>query len=209
MKLRNLLAIRGIHYLASRFGSPRLRSLAFDAKYASHKWKFDADEDPQLASIIQPRLRGGGLLLMGCGSAGIVSGLTTLSPDERILGIDLSPEAIRLANRHQSDRVSFQVGDFLSFETSERFDAIVFSESLNYLSVHDAARCLHRLEGNLNPNGTFIVTLAQPDRYRSLLTMIRGSFDVQDDRPFASSVRHLVVFEPRASATRPAGAAAD
>jgi hypothetical protein len=40
MRLKQLLAAKGIHYFVTRFGPARLRGMAFDEKYRRGDWSF-------------------------------------------------------------------------------------------------------------------------------------------------------------------------
>ena len=105
-----ILNTKGIHYLVTRFGSRKLRSLAFDGKYRSGGWDGNADGGSELSEIVSSYLRRGDLLMLGCGSATLLRGLEP-SGQNSVLGVDLSAEAVRLASRFANSRVSFVVQD--------------------------------------------------------------------------------------------------
>jgi 2-polyprenyl-3-methyl-5-hydroxy-6-metoxy-1,4-benzoquinol methylase len=193
MKLRRLLASKGIHYLATRFGWRQLRSLAFDEKYRRGDWKFQHDGTGELAPVIGRYLAGGDLLIMGCGGASILKDLPSANLNSA-LGIDLSPEAIRLAGQFASKNISFQQADMVTFQCPRSYDVILFSESLYYVPTVGQVSLLRRLAASLKPDGVFVVTVAQAKRYRDVLDGIRKNFAVLEDHSFAGSNRHLIVF---------------
>jgi 2-polyprenyl-3-methyl-5-hydroxy-6-metoxy-1,4-benzoquinol methylase len=196
MKLRGLLATRGIHYLATRFGWQKLRSLAFDEKYRRGDWNFCTEGTGELADVVCRYLGEGDLLVMGCGGASILKDLP--APNlKSALGIDLSQEAIRLAGRFASEKISFQLADMVTFECPQPYDVILFSESLNYVPLAEQEPFLRRLGKSLKPNGEFIVTIAQAKRYADMLEGVRRHFAVLEDRSFSGSNRHLLVFNSR------------
>jgi 2-polyprenyl-3-methyl-5-hydroxy-6-metoxy-1,4-benzoquinol methylase len=188
----NLLAAKGIHYLVTRFGPLKLRGLAFDEKYRQGHWSFHSNGD-ELSAVINRYLRGGDLLIMGCGGASVLEGMD-LHGVKSVLGIDLSQEAIRLANRFASDKVSFQLADMVTFECPNHYDLILFSESLNYVPVAGQESLLRRLAESLKPGGVFVVTFSQAKRYKNMIDGIRRDFVVLEDRTFTGSNRHLIVF---------------
>lgn len=49
-----------------------------------------------------------------------------------------------------------------TFDLGEKFDAIVFTESIYYAA--DCAQLLRRYTGFLNPNGVFIISICQTKR---------------------------------------------
>ena len=193
MILKRLLAIKGFHYLATRLGWRGLRSAAFDEKYKSGDWNFEADAPGELPVVIKRYLQNGNLLIMGCGSASIISSIPE-SDFTKILGIDLSSEAIRLASRYSSEKVSFQIADFEDFSTIDVYDIILFSESLNYVPLARQKTFLIQLAKYLKNDGVFVVTFAQTARYADILNNIRKWFSVIEDRNFLNSSRHLIVF---------------
>lgn len=193
MMLKQLLAARGIHYMVTRFGPKQLRSLAFDAKYERGDWNFAGEPSDELPSAVLAYARGGDLLILGCGSASILASLQP-SAFSSVLGVDLSEEAIRLASRFANENVSFIVGDMVTLQLARPYDVILFSESFNYVPSSKQLDLLKRLSKQLKFNGTLIVTLAQPERYRAIIELIRGSFHVLEDRSFANSKRRLLVF---------------
>lgn len=193
-----VLRWRGIHYLVTRCAPTRIKSLAFDEKFRAGDWNFAKDGPDELAAVIKTRAHGGDVLMMGCGSASIMADIKA-EEFTSILGLDISGEAIRLANRHSAPNVSFQQGDMVSFQSKKAFDLIIFSESFNYVPFYEREPLLRRLCQKLKPSGCILITIAQAHRYRGILTLIRAKFSVLDDRRFQGSNRHLMAFRPRTS----------
>ena len=100
------------------------------------------------------------ILDVGCGHGRLVDVLRGL-PFKRYHGIDVSAEAIRRAAVHGSKQTTFAVADFNTWSPRERFDVMVFCESLNY-AQHPASTLL-RYARALERNGAIIVSLY---RYR-------------------------------------------
>jgi trans-aconitate methyltransferase len=192
-KLKKVLTAPGAHYLLTRFGGEALRKKCFDEKYLNGDWDFAGNPDSVLAGIVEKYVAGGHILILGCGSATMVGGL---SPDsfQTILGIDISPEAINRANRQKSEAIRFEVGDISKHKCERKYDVILFSESIYYLNPLRRKGLLKYLAGNLTARGWIIVTIAQPDRYANILKMIRQNFEVAEDRNFQDSPRRLLVF---------------
>jgi 2-polyprenyl-3-methyl-5-hydroxy-6-metoxy-1,4-benzoquinol methylase len=111
-----------------------------------------------------------------------------------VLGLDLSAEAVRLASHYVRDNVSFQAGDMVAFQCPRDYDVILFSESLYYAPSSQQEELLKKLAGHLKPGGAIVVTLAQAKRYHAIIELIRRRFQVVEDRKFANSERHLLVF---------------
>lgn len=193
MRLKRILALKGIHHLAIRFGPTWLRSLAFDEKYRSGVWNFHSEGVGEFGAVVRQYLRNGDLLVMGCGQASILEGLEAEGLHSA-LGVDLAEEAIRLASCYASERVTFQKADMVKFVCPRSYDVILFSESLNYVEDAEQERLLRRMGLSLKPSGVIIVTIAEAKRYKAVLDRIRQNFEVLEDRAFAGSKRHLMVF---------------
>jgi trans-aconitate methyltransferase len=109
------------------------------------------------------------------------------------LGVDLSKEAIARANLGSSDKIRFEHGDMLRFKTDQKFNVILFSESLYYLKPWQRQPMLRRSTSMLRSRGHIIVTISQPSRFAGVLQMIRRDFSIIEDRTFSDSLRHLLV----------------
>ena len=69
---------------------------------------------------------------MGCGHARLLKFLGTV-PFKSYLGVDISPEAIKQARVRAHPNARFEVGNIEEWDArGERFDVIVFNESLYY-----------------------------------------------------------------------------
>jgi 2-polyprenyl-3-methyl-5-hydroxy-6-metoxy-1,4-benzoquinol methylase len=194
IRIKRLLATRGIHFFVIKYGPQKWRSIAFDEKYRLGHWCFKSGGAAELASVIQQYLRHGDLLIMGCGGAGVLESLEPRALNS-VLGIDISQEAIRLASRFVSDNVSFQLADMVTYECLQPYDVILFSESLYYVPLADQKSLLTRLAVHLKTGGTFIATFAQAKRYWKMIEGIRKNFSVIEDHTFPGSDRHLIVFK--------------
>ncbi|GAA0562543.1 hypothetical protein GCM10010172_52210 [Paractinoplanes ferrugineus] len=89
------------------------------------------------------------VLDIGCGQGRLVE-LMDRSRFGRYRGVDLSANAIRQANERAGDGVSFEVADSNVWEPADRFDVVVFNESLYYLErpLEVLARSTQWLSGN-------------------------------------------------------------
>jgi 2-polyprenyl-6-hydroxyphenyl methylase/3-demethylubiquinone-9 3-methyltransferase len=132
-KLKKLFTARGLHYLFTRFGSAALRKKCFDEKYLNGEWDYSGKPDFPLAVVVEKYAAAGHILILGCGSASVVGALKPGS-FQTLLGIDLSPEAVKLASRQKSEAVRFEVGDIAEFKCGRKYDVILFAESIYYVS---------------------------------------------------------------------------
>jgi 2-polyprenyl-3-methyl-5-hydroxy-6-metoxy-1,4-benzoquinol methylase len=189
-----LLNMRGLHFLARRFGTRKLQQAAYNARFLSGEWNTGpVDVSQDLVEVILRHASGGKVALMGCGTGGLAA-ILDRSECTSILGIDLSSVAVKRARMRGLARAQFEVADFASWGSMEQYDAIVFEESLYYLSPKEQVRVLaaHRL--SLTRAGVFVITVSDAARYRTMLKMIRSRFHILEDRDHGNSNHRLVVF---------------
>lgn len=119
---------------------------------------------------------GGSILDVGCG-AGILR--DRLHPDafRRYVGIDFG-EAIARAAARRDERTDFVVGDMRTYEPAERFDVIVFNESLYYAA--DEIAELRRYAQWLAPAGIFLVSTNRKPKTDALWELLGREFTVVD-----------------------------
>jgi trans-aconitate methyltransferase len=189
---QRILSSRGIHYVVTRFGGNQLRSLSFDGKFKRGQWIFKA-ENPQLVRLVERYSAGGHILALGCGTAPIAGRLSPGSY-QSFLGVDMSGEAIRMAQQWAGGKIRFEVGDMLQHRCERNYDVILFPNSFYYVSWWSRLGFLKRLAASLTSNGRIIITLAQPVRYARILRTIRRAFVVDVDRELQNHGGHVLAF---------------
>jgi SAM-dependent methyltransferase len=96
------------------------------------------------------------ILDVGCGTGRLFRLLERFG-FETYLGIDFSTEAIAAANNLATEAARFEIADFLIWEPSRSFDAVIFNESLYY--APDPEELLRRGLRWLSPGGFVIVSM--------------------------------------------------
>jgi SAM-dependent methyltransferase len=166
-----------------------LRRRAFDAKYNSGTWIFDR-ADPALNALIERYAAGAEVLILGCGRATIVSHLDPASYS-RLVGIDLSPAAIAVANMRTTEKASFRLADMTKEPRSGRYNVVLLPESVYYVSPRALEAFFVHLRRLLAPEGVAIATVAAPKRHAAVIDAIRREFVVLEEDP---SRRLVLVF---------------
>lgn len=95
------------------------------------------------------------VLDVGCGTGNFARLLATRA--ERVTGIDLSPEMIRIARAQQPvlENIEYHCGDFFEFPfETESFDCVVSLATLHHFELQSA---LTRMKTILKPGGTLII----------------------------------------------------
>ena len=190
---QRFLQLQGIHWLATRVGTRKLRSLTFDGRFQTGIWDFST-ESPGLVSLVERYSAGGRILVLGCGSCPI-AGLLSPASFTSFVGVDLSPEALVRARRYSAPGVTFELGDMVTYECRQPVDVILFSDSLYYVPPFSRQRLLSRLATRLTDRGRIVVAIAQPRRYDGILEMVRRNFAVELDQELDGEAgRHVLVF---------------
>ncbi|AMA56711.1 class I SAM-dependent methyltransferase [Bradyrhizobium sp. CCGE-LA001] len=169
---------------AHGFGdSPKAKSV-WDAEYRGERWAYmgQASERARYWTLIgymDAFRRGGEYLDVGCGD-GVLFELFKPLDYQRYVGIDISDVAIEKLFHYNNDRTNFFRADADVHEPADRFDVIVFNESLYYL--RDPVRSLHRYARSLKPGGCIIVsTYTASRRSLALLREAKRAFKVVDE----------------------------
>lgn len=151
----------------------RVAPETWDREYRDGQWGYLAGMDSLagFASILGycQFLAPAAILDVGCGEGLLAQKLKVL-PYRSYLGIDLSPAAVDLAQKLGDERTRFAVADAHRFESDERFDTIIFNQSLYYLA--DPAAIMTRYRAMLNPGGRLIISMTASPRTKAAWPLI-------------------------------------
>lgn len=97
------------------------------------------------------------ILELGCGTGILTAMVQEECPDAEVIGIDLSPEMLRMAAaKPELKEVRFLAQDLRDAWPEGRYDAIVTSLCLHHVSREDRAQVVRRALRALSPGGRFI-----------------------------------------------------
>jgi SAM-dependent methyltransferase len=203
---RSLRFMRGA--LAS-YGPSIIKKTIWDMEYSNGKWNFNDDTaDDCLYPYLEEYARKGSILDLGCGSGNTANELTSNAYSSYV-GLDISDTAIEKA-RHRSEgngrgqKTNFLRGDFLKYEPEQRFDVILFRESLYHVPLSNVKATLDRYAKYLEKGGVFIVRIATSEngkdksRPNAMLGVIERGFEVVKRGRYGAQGAVVVVFRPRA-----------
>ena len=107
------------------------------------------------------------ILELACGPGNVTSFLKNSFPESRILAIDLAPKMIEIAQKALPD-VDFRVMDVRQIsEIDEKFDAVMCSFCLPFLSKTDAAKLITDCSLLLNKGGVVYLSTMEGDETRA------------------------------------------
>lgn len=158
------------------------RERRWTKQYAEGGWEWlrSLDELAHYAVLAGYLLRlkpGARVLELGCGEGLLLDYLHPGSFTD-YLGVDFAGPLEQAVPRTR-DAVRFAAGDMVDFSTQERFDAIVFNESLYYLP--DVLTGLARYERMLLPNGVFLVSMCGNAGNAERWEAIDGVYTILDE----------------------------
>jgi len=107
------------------------------------------------------------ILELACGPGNVTKFMKKYFHESRILAVDLAPKMIELARKALPD-VDFRVMDVRDISViPEKFDAVMCSFCLPFLSKADAAKLISDCSALLNPGGVIYLSTMEGDENRA------------------------------------------
>lgn len=191
------------------YGPSMVKKYFWNREYSNGKWVFNDNTAGDCVYVyLEKYAEDGSILDLGCGSGNTANELP-FSAYRSYLGVDISESALDKARRwsDQSGRAgknSFAQGDFLDYEPTQKFDVILFRESLYHVPLGKIKVVLDHYSEYLRDGGVLIVrmfTVANGKskvRPMAMLGVIATGFDVLEKHCDTQSGATVVVFRPSA-----------
>ena len=196
------------------YGPKRIKQRIWDREFAGDKWDFI---DNTLGDCVYPYLekytRNGSILDLGCGPGNTANELAETAY-RSYLGLDISQQALAKAIRRteaagRTHKNRFTTGDFLSFEPGERFDVILFRESMYHVPLEKIKTVLKHYSRHLSGRGVFIVRLylamngKSKFRPTKMIEIIEKNYEVVEKGEHGGEgAATVIVFRPRSSGAK-------
>jgi len=169
--------------LATARGDAPLSKEGWEAQYRDGGWEFMRALDELaryavIAAFAQHLAPAGALLDVGCGEGLLVDHLRPRGY-RRYLGVDLAEAAIAAASPRRDERTDFEAADAETFASDERFDVIVFNESVYYF--HQPLATLRRYERMLAPGGAFVVSMFRSRRSEAIARQLESAYTLREE----------------------------
>jgi SAM-dependent methyltransferase len=195
------------------YGPTNIKKHFWEKEYSGDKWNFADDTAGDCVYAHLERFSANGKILdMGCGS-GNTANETAITAYKTYLGVDISEAALAKADRRskmngRSDKNSFECGDLMHYVPKEKYDVILFRESMYHVPINKIKATLDHYSPYLNDGGVFIVRLfaASRDvangkdkpRPTAMLNVIEREFDVVEKGQYPVAGHPTVlVFRPK------------
>ena len=206
---RTITVIRG---LIKRYGPSRIKMILWDQEFSGTHWDFiDDTAGDCVYSHLEKQLHGGSILDLGCGPGNTANELAA-SAYTTYVGIDISEAALVKARKRteengRSGKNSFACSDFLGYRPTQKFNVILFRESMYHVPLAKVKPILDHFSKYLNDSGVFVVRMnitvgkgSDKPRLAAILGVMEADFDVVEKNQYGESGPTVIVFRPRAAA---------
>ena len=186
-------------------GTKRIKKSLWNAEFARGRWDSLAET---LGDCIYPCLeqygRDGSILDLGCGSGNTGAELAANTYHD-YTGVDISDVAVEIARKRteeegRTEKNRYTQWDIFSYEPTQRFDVILFRESIYYVPGPKMKEMLDRYSNFLKRDGVFIVRLwTGSGKYRGVVDLIEANFEIVEKKVTGPSGTVVLVFRRIAS----------
>jgi len=194
------------------YGPSRLKKYFWDKEFSGTKWDFiDNTAGDCVYESLEKYARNGSILDLGCGPGNTANELAE-TVYSRYVGVDISEAALekgrkRTVQNGRTDKNVFVQGDFVSYSPLEKFDVILFRESMYHVPMGKIKETLDRLSKYLKDGGVFIVRMYTADsdtagkdkpRPIAMIQILETEFDIREKHRYDGE-RHptVLVLRPR------------
>src|SRR6185503_5337608 len=147
------------------YGPSGLKRVFWEKEYSGDKWNFaDHTEGDCVYSHLEKHAANGDILDLGCGSGNTANELAA-NAYQNYLGVDISETCLNKARKRSEEngraaKNKFTSGDFLKYSPTEKFNVILFRESMYHVPMGQIKSMLDRYSEWLKDGGVFVVRLA-------------------------------------------------
>jgi SAM-dependent methyltransferase len=190
------------------YGPPALKKRVWDKRFATGQWNFiDHTEGDCVYPVLQRYSLNGSILDLGCGPGNTANEMESDSYRSYV-GLDISEEALVKGRRRSEEngrgqKNRFVQSDFLSFEPTEKFDVVLFRESMYHIPLEKIRPLLDKYSKYLTQNGVFIVRLYTMrdgkviSRPNKMIEIIAANYPVVEKGLYGNAGAVVIVFRPR------------
>jgi len=191
------------------YGPSKIKKMLWDQEFSGGKWNFI---DNTLGDCIYPHLEKyalqGSILDLGCGPGNTANELPA-SAYSNYVGVDISEAALRKAmsrsrENGRADSNRFVQGDFISYVPDQRFNVILFRESMYHVPLGRIKPMLDHYSQYLTENGVFIVRMGTEDgqgnpkrRPQAMVTIIEEESEVIEHAHYSDTGVTVLIFRPK------------
>jgi SAM-dependent methyltransferase len=193
------------------YGPSRIKKMLWDKEFSQGQWNFiDNTEGDCVYENLEKYAKNGSILDLGCGPGNTANELSS-GAYHSYVGVDISEAALdkarkRTAVNGRTGKNTFVQGDFVNYEPIEKFDVILFRESMYHVPMGKIRSTLDRLSAYLKEGGVFIVRMYTGDaesggkdkpRPTAMIRIMEEAFEVVEKRRYDGDRHpHVLVLKP-------------
>src|ERR1700722_17789228 len=185
------------------YGPSGIKKLLWDKEFSAGQWDFiDHTEGDCVYENLEKYAKNGSILDLGWGPGNKANEWAS-SAYQSYVGVDISEAALtkarsRTEENGRSSKNTFVRGDFVSYEPIQKFDVILFRESMYHVPMGKIKYTLDRLSTYLKEDGLFIVRIYSTDKETdgkdkprpiAMLAILEKEFDVVEKRTYEGERR--------------------
>jgi SAM-dependent methyltransferase len=193
------------------YGPTDLKRVLWEKEFTSTKWDFiDNTEGDCVYPNLEKYCTRGSILDLGCGPGNTANELASTAYSKYV-GVDISEAALEKGRKRtiaegRIDKNFFVQGDFIRYEPDQKFDVILFRESIYHVPMREIKPTLDHYASYLNSDGVFIVRLGLSDsnnekekpRPAAMVRIMESEFEVVEKNEYPGIARPVVlVLRPR------------
>lgn len=196
------IADRSVNFVVAAlksYGPSGLKKYFWDKEFSGTKWDFiDHTEGDCVYASLEKYARNGSILDLGCGP-GNTANEVAFNSYEHYVGVDISEAALekgrkRTLDSGRSAKNTFIQGDFINYEPIQKFDVILFRESMYHVPMGKIKATVDRLSNYLKEDGVFIVRMFTGDDWEggktnkprplAMIKILETEFDVVEKQAY-------------------------
>lgn len=192
------------------YGPSVVKKRLWDKEFSGTKWDFiNNTAGDCVYPYLEKYANKGNILDLGCGPGNTANELAA-NVYKSYIGIDISEAALAKAVKrtqecNRSGKNSFVNSDFLEYEPTQKFDVILFRESMYHIPYGQVLPILRKFSKHLKGTGVFIVRLYAGDhrpgviktRVTAKIELMKHEFKIVESRQFdLPALPNVLVFRP-------------
>jgi SAM-dependent methyltransferase len=194
------------------YGPSTIKKLLWDKEFSQGQWDFIDDTTGDCVyENLEKYARNGIILDLGCGPGNTANELA-VSAYQRYVGVDISEAALEKARKRtvengRAEKNTFVRGDFVSYEPIQKFDVILFRESIYHVPMGKIKETLERFSHYLKEGGVLMVRLFTADkgsggkekpRPTAMIQIMETEFDVVEKNRYDDERHpHVLILRPK------------
>lgn len=150
-----------------------VKKVMWDLKYGALGYSMSLAPADAVAELLRNLHDATSILELGCGTGSLLTALRNAGWEGHYCGVDISPRAIKSAQKRSDQKSSWVVSDIETFRSPFRWDAVVLIESIYYINMRELPGVLGRIMASLQEYGILLVRLHDTHRHHEYVAEVQ------------------------------------